>query len=122
MPTEVQQGRRNILQCLVAFVELVRGNALFKQTLWNRFTGLVMSGVVVENLRMNSPVLVERRWELDEIAWHRCTGQSRILNLGEQTMNSMPKLMKHRHDMVQTQQRRLSRSWHRYVHHVDNHW
>ncbi|KAG0739165.1 hypothetical protein G6F24_017416 [Rhizopus arrhizus] len=68
VPGQVQQRGRQVLGGRIALGEAACLEDLVDQFLRHRLAGLVVLGVVGEHLRVQRPVLVELRRELDEVA------------------------------------------------------
>ncbi len=71
--------------------------------------GLVVAGVMVQDLRVRGPVFIELRRKLDEVAGHGGARQTGILRVGEHSMQSMAKLMKHGRDVLKRDEGWLAR-------------
>ena len=81
---------------------------LVDQRLRHRLAGLVVLGVVGEHLRVERPVLVELRRELDEVARRVGAGERRILHVREHAVQRVAELVEHRGHVVEAEQRRLA--------------
>ncbi len=108
VPGQVKQRGRQVLGGRVALVEAACLEDLVDQLLRHRFAGLVVLGVVGEDLRVQRPVLVELRRELDEIARGGGAGDRRVLHVREHAMQGVAELMEHGGDVVEADQRRLA--------------
>src|SRR4051794_32690322 len=70
MPVEIEPRRLERLADLIALIEDTGGQDLPDQLLRDRLLGLVVNGVVREHLRIERPIFVKLRGELDEVARH----------------------------------------------------
>src|SRR6185295_5557887 len=68
VPVEVEPRRLEHLADFVTLVEGPRRENLLDQILRDRLAGFVVDGVVWQDLRIERPILVELRGELDEVA------------------------------------------------------
>ena len=81
VPGEVEQRSGQDLGHRKALIERLRILDLRHQRRRHRRARLIMFGVVGENGRVERPMLVELRWELDEIARHIRPRERRILHV-----------------------------------------
>ena len=73
-----------------------------------RLAGLVVHGVVREDLGPQHPHLVDLAGELDEVAEHVGAGELRVGDPGEEPVQRVPELVEERVDLVVAEQRRLA--------------
>ena len=106
MIVHVEQRCSNILyggETLSVFSAAVK---FLNKFLWHNLTRLVVLGINLQHLRSESPVLVNLRGKLYEIAWN--TRYTLIVNVLEEIVKGMSKLMEHGTCLVGTEQSRLS--------------
>ena len=106
MPLHVEDGSGAKLGSHEALIELRCGLDLVHQFLGDNLAGLVMDGVLGEKLGLESPVLVELREGLDEVAGHGSTAHGRIMALGQEAVKGMAELVKSGLHLVHGQESR----------------
>ena len=67
-----------------------------------------MLRIIREDFRLERPMLIELRRELDEIARHARAGEQRILHVREHAVQRVSEFMEHRRHVDEADQRRLS--------------
>ena len=75
MKFHIENRCGEILDGCESLIESFRTVDLVNQRLRNRLTGLIMNGVVRKDARLQCPVLVELRRELDEVPRDVCARQ-----------------------------------------------
>src|SRR5208283_2622856 len=85
----------NDLSQIVAAVEFRRFLDLGNQFSGHGRARLVVLRVVIENCRVECPMLVELRGELYEVAGHLRAGKTRIHGVCEHAMQSMAEFVEH---------------------------
>ncbi len=60
MPLEIQHRGRQVFLGVEALVEILCFDYFFEQFLWNRFPGFIMHRIILEDLRLDRPVLLKR--------------------------------------------------------------
>src|SRR5579884_2534300 len=93
MPLHVQLGRGQQLSDLVPFVERRRLLDLCHQFGGHWLPGFVMLRVVLEDRRIDSPMLVELRRKLHKVARDRSTRKTGIVGIREHAMQRVSKLV-----------------------------
>ncbi len=104
MPFQIQNCRSEVLECAETLIELAGLNDFSEQICRNRLTSFVMAGKVIENVRLNRPVFLELSKELNKVARCRCTSDKRIGHVRKQVVHGVSHLVKHRCDIVETDQ------------------
>ena len=93
VPVHIQQGGTHQLGGHKAHIELCALVQLLHEAVGNHLTSLVVTGVVLQYLRLKCPVLVDLRGHLDKIAVGVGTCQATILHAGEHAVEGMAELV-----------------------------
>ena len=104
VPLEIEGCRRQNLRHGVALVECRRLSDLRGQRCRYRRSCQVVPGVVGKHLRVERPVLVEERGELDEITRDGGAGQTGVPLIREEPVQRVAELVKQREYLFHTQQ------------------
>ena len=102
VPLHVEfRGRQQFTE-LVALIPGLRFLDLVHQRLWDRLPRLVVHRIMLEDLRIKGPVLVELRRELDKIARHAGSGERLVLLVREQAMQRVAEFVEHGRHVIET--------------------
>lgn len=108
VPGPVQQGRGQVFDRAEALAEALGGLHLGHELLRHRLAGLVVAGVVGQDLGPDRPHLVDLRGVFDEVARDGGPGEEGVVDVREQAVQGMAELVEEGVDLVEGQQRRLA--------------
>jgi len=109
VPLHIQLGCGNNLRQQISLVELSGFANLCGEFRGHGLAGLVVLREMIEYLRIAGPMLVELRWEFDEVAGHVGAGEQRVLGGGEHSVQAMAELVEHGGDVGEADERGLAR-------------
>ena len=108
MPVEVESSCLEHFANLIALVEGARAITFWTSSCGIGCPVLIVDRVVRQDLRIERPVLIELRRELDEVARHVGARQRRIGLRRKHAVKRMAELVEHRRHVVPADQRRLA--------------
>ena len=107
MPFEIQQRRRQILECFESLVEFLGTDGLVEQGFGDLFPSLLVPCIVGEDLRLNRPVFLERGREFHEITGCRRPRNGGIGHIGKHAMKRMTHFMNQGRHIIKADERRF---------------
>ena len=122
MPLHVKNGSCAEFRRHETLIELVRIIDLSNQRIWNYLAGFVILGVHSQYLRLESPVLIELRERLNEIASHVSPAHRCIVAFREEPVKGMAELMECCLDLIDREHCRSGIGRSRKIADIDYDW